>query len=112
MDTAVDTTDKIMRVFEERGIEIIRVGLHSDESLTEEGNIIAGPYHPAFREFVLSKRRRDEIEAELIKREIRDCVYEVEADRTEISAVVGHKRANAEYFKKKYNVRLKIKIRK
>lgn len=109
MKTAVDTTDKIMQVFEERGIEIIRVGLHSDESLTEDGNIIAGPYHPAFRELVLSKRHRDRIETEIAERGLSDCVHEVIASRSEVSAIIGHKRSNAEYFKEKYNIMLKVK---
>lgn len=107
METAVALTDKIMRVFEDKSIEIIRVGLHSDESLTEN-NIAAGPYHPAFKELVLSKRRRDEIEAKVIENKISDCVYEVYPPKDRISEFVGHKRSNIEYFKEKYNIDLKI----
>ncbi len=109
LETAIDTTDKIMKIFEERNIEIIRVGLHSDESLTSQNNITAGPYHPAFRSLVLSKRHREKIEREIIKNHIHDCVYEVYADPCEISDIIGHKRCNAEYFKQKYNIKLKIK---
>ena len=56
METAIAVTDRVMGIFEDNGIEVIRVGLHSDESLMGENNIVAGPYHPAFREVVLSKR--------------------------------------------------------
>ncbi len=107
METAVALTHKIMRVFEDKNIEIIRVGLHSDESLTEN-SIVAGPYHPAFKELVLSKRRRDEIEAEIIKNRLSDCVYEVYPPKDRVSEFVGHKRTNLEYFKQKYNIDLKI----
>lgn len=109
LETAIDTTDKIMKIFEERNIEIIRVGLHSDESLTAENNIAAGPYHPAFRSLVLSKRHKEKIEQEILRDNIRDCIYEVYANPCEISEVVGHKRCNAVYFKEKYNVELKVK---
>ncbi len=109
METAIDVTDRVMKVFEAENIDVIRVGLHSDESLTEENNIIAGPYHPAFRELVLSKRQRNKIEEEIIKNNLSDCEYIVEAQKNKMSEIIGHKRQNAIYFKEKYNIDLKIK---
>lgn len=106
MDTAIETTDKMMRIFEDNNIEIIRVGLHSDESLTS-GNIAAGPYHPAFKELVLCRRARELIEEDIKKRGLKNCVYAVAVSDRDVSAVMGHKRCNAEYFKEKYNIDLK-----
>jgi hypothetical protein len=37
------------------GIPVIRIGLQASDSLGEPGNIIAGPYHPAFRQMVESE---------------------------------------------------------
>ncbi len=107
METAIITTDSIMRIFEDKNIEIIRVGLHSDESLTS-GNIAAGPYHPAFKELVLCRRARELIESDIQSRRLKNCVYSIAVSDRDISAVIGHKRCNAEYFKKKYNIILKI----
>lgn len=109
METAIKVTDNIMRIFEDKDIEIIRVGLHSDESLTS-GNIAAGPYHPAFKELVLCKRARALIESDISKRELKNCVYRVGASNKDISVVMGHKRCNAVYFKTKYNIELKIDV--
>ncbi len=109
METAVDVTDRAMQIFEGEGIDVIRVGLHSDESLTEENNIIAGPYHPAFRELVLSKRQKEKIEEDVIKNNLSDCEYTVSAPRNKTSEIIGHKRCNAIYFKEKYNIDIKIK---
>ena len=106
MNTAIETADSMMRIFEDNDIEIIRVGLHSDESLTS-GNIAAGPYHPAFKELVLCRRARESIEKDILKRELKNCVYIVGTSDRDVSAVIGHKRCNAEYFKKKYNIILK-----
>ena len=39
---------RIARIFEEQDIQVIRLGLHAQESL--EQGYLAGPYHPAFRE--------------------------------------------------------------
>lgn len=108
IETAISVTDKAMRIFEDKGIDIIRVGLHSDESLTEENNIVAGPYHPAFRELVLGRRQREKIEEEVIKNNLSNCEYIVDAPKNKTSEIIGHKRCNAVYFKEKYNIDLKI----
>ncbi len=108
LDTAVITCDKVMRIFEEKGIDIIRVGLHSDESLLSDGNIVAGPYHPSFKELVLSYRWRGKIEKELTDKNIRNTEYKVVAPARETSAIYGHKRCNAEYFKTKFGVKITV----
>lgn len=107
LDEAVELTDKVMRIFEDKNIEIIRVGLHSDESLTS-GSIVAGPYHPAFKELVLSKRQRDKIEEAVVRRGVHDCVFEVCAPKGKESEIIGHKSCNAKYFREKYNIDLKL----
>lgn len=108
METALDTTDKIMHIFEEADCEIIRVGLHSDENLTTD-NITAGPYHPAFKELVLSRRSRNLIEAKVIKYGIKNRTYTITVPQNRISCTVGHNKSNIKYFKEKYNIDLKIK---
>ena len=105
LDEAIDVTHKVMKIFEDKDIEIIRVGLHSDESLTDGESIVAGPYHPAFRELVLSKRVREEIEEDITEKNLKDCYYYVKG--VSPSVAVGHKRCNAKYFKEKYNVDIK-----
>lgn len=107
LETAISVTDRAMRIFEKKNIEIIRVGLHSDESLTS-GSIVAGPYHPAFRELVLCRRQREKIEAEIIKKNLHDCTYEAAVPKNKESEVVGHKKCNTLYFKEKYNIDIKI----
>ncbi len=111
LDVAIDVTDKAMRIFEKDGIEVIRVGLHSDESLTEEGNIVAGPYHPAFRELVLSKRNRNIIEEKIKKDNLKDCELCLTVKKEEMSSVIGHKRCNARYFKENYNIDIRVRLK-
>jgi len=50
---AVDHTEKVLRVYRKAGVSIIRIGLHPSELLMD--NIVAGPWHPAFRELVEGK---------------------------------------------------------
>lgn len=48
LDEAVTLCAKLVTLFEENGVPVIRLGLHPGESL--ERALLAGPYHPAFRE--------------------------------------------------------------
>ena len=50
LDEAIDITEKIVRLYRQAGVLVIRIGVHPSELLTE--NIVAGPWHPAFRELV------------------------------------------------------------
>jgi len=54
LDKAVDTCAKGLLKFQNAGIEVVRIGLQPTPELEEEGNIIAGPYHPSFRHLVES----------------------------------------------------------
>lgn len=53
LDEAVSQCASLIRLFEENGVRVIRVGLHDSDSLRE--NRLAGPYHPAFRELCESR---------------------------------------------------------
>lgn len=48
VDEAVTLCAELLLFFKERGIPVIRLGLHASESLEEAR--VAGPWHPAFRE--------------------------------------------------------------
>lgn len=48
MEEGVQRTARVMELFEAADIRIIRVGLHPSKEL--EQKLVAGPYHPAFRE--------------------------------------------------------------
>lgn len=111
LNTAIETCDKVMEIFEDKGINIIRVGLHSDESLLSDGNIVAGPYHESFKELVLGYRWRKKIEKEIIEQNIRNTEYKVIADSKEVSVIYGHKRCNAEYFKTKFGVKITVDVK-
>lgn len=58
---AVLWTKEIYRIFGDAGLNIIRVGLHPSEELTDKKSLLAGPYHPNFRELVLTELWKDRI---------------------------------------------------
>lgn len=55
MDEAVRRTAEVYKVFEEAGVRVIRVGLHPSEGLTSGEDLVAGPFHEAFRELVMTE---------------------------------------------------------
>ena len=53
LNSAVELCAELMTLFTENGIRVIRVGLHDTPSLQRD--MLAGPYHPAFRELCESR---------------------------------------------------------
>ncbi len=73
LDEAVSRTAEILALYERAEVTILRVGLQSTKEISPEGSLIAGPWHPAFRELVLSCRLNEKI-----KKAILDSTEEAE----------------------------------
>lgn len=58
LEEAVTQCSRLIRLFEENDVRVIRVGLHDSESLKQ--NRLAGAYHPAFRELCESRLMLDQ----------------------------------------------------
>ena len=93
LEQAVDISASLIEMFRSRDINVIRVGLHYEESLI--GSMVAGPYHPAFGEMCESRILRRAIETEL-----NGCSNaEVRCESRLLSPVTGPKKSNIEYFR-------------
>lgn len=99
IDEAIERTRRIYALLESNGVNIIRVGLQPSEDLREDGVVLGGPFHPAFRELV-----ETEIYYSFFKRIVEEeKKLEIFANEKNISKLVGIKKANRvrlkEYFK-------------
>lgn len=92
VDDAAELCKRLIMMFEQRGIKIIRLGLHSGGNV-EEG-FVAGPYHPAFREICESKIYLDKVLAELEKGKIPQGKIEITVGTPFVSMLTGQKRTN------------------
>lgn len=103
-ETMVDVCSKVLRLFYESKIDVIRVGLHYSDDLVN--NKIAGYYHPAFREICESK-----IFFDLAYKEIKKYPkgkYTVFVAKGFISKAVGQKKRNINKFSQLgYDVKIK-----
>lgn len=103
---AVNNCKKLLLVFEKAGINVIRIGLQPSEQINLKGDVIAGPYHPAFRELVESSLALDLVEYLLAVRAgikvAKKIVLEVPEE--DISITRGHNADNVMHFREKYGV--------
>ena len=93
-DAQVALCARLLTLFESNGVRVIRLGLHAGREL--EKNYVAGTYHPAFRELVESRCRRQTLEALL--RDKPPGHYIIYIKRGELSRTIGQRRENLTYF--------------
>ena len=55
MKEAVHRSAEVFKVFETAGLRVIRMGLHPSEGLLSGEDLVAGPFHEAFRELVMTE---------------------------------------------------------
>ena len=94
-DEAVELCSEILQYADEKGIRVIKCGLHASEFV--EQDMVGGFYHPAFRELCESRIYLRKI-GELAE----GCSYvHISVSSRDISRAVGHKKSNIEYFRQK-----------
>lgn len=97
-DTVVELCGSMLGEFNINGIEVIKCGLHASEFV--EKDMIAGFYHPAFRELCEGLIYRSNIAERIRDNNETKEKYELAVNSSCISKALGHKRSNVEYFKK------------
>ena len=87
---------RLLAEFEKKGIKVIKLGLHSSE--TVEGDMIAGAYHPAFRELCEGYIFRNIIE-EKLKSKDKGKAYTVFVSKKSLSKAKGLNKRNEKALK-------------
>ena len=108
IEEAVERTRKIYSLLESNGVNVIRVGLQPSEDLREDGVVLGGPFHPAFRELVETEIYYNFFKA-IAEKEKR---LEIEADERNISKLVGIKKANRVRLKEYFNIKINRSVGK
>jgi histone acetyltransferase (RNA polymerase elongator complex component) len=105
LDTAVLLCRNAFALFEQAGIVVARMGLQPDRELIKPGIILAGPYHPAFRQLVESSLLLDKMRMELHRRKEKQdsAIFAVAPE--DLSAAVGQRRSNIEKLKNEFTLR-------
>ena len=109
---AVETCKELVRMFSDKKIDIIRVGFQDTDKIeyikNKNNEIIAGPYHPAFRQLVESSLWYDSIVEKIKKLNVKVKEVEVTINPIDTNNVIGYKKENIKKLKQTYDVDLRI----
>lgn len=112
VEQAVETAKDLLVLFNKKKINVIRIGLQNTNEITDpnskESQVVAGPYHPAFRQLVESRLWYDNIANEIKKVNSNVSHIQIDVNPSDINNAVGHKRINIEKINDTYNTDLKI----
>ncbi len=110
---AVETCKQLVRMFSDKNIDIIRVGLQNTDEISdpssEKSEVVAGPYHPAFRLLVESGLWYDAIVEKIKKLNVKVKEVQVTVNPLDVNNVIGHKKDNVLKLKEFYDVDLVLK---
>ncbi|MCX7921821.1 MAG: radical SAM protein [Clostridia bacterium] len=111
LDEAVDICSELLNMYKRKSINVIRIGLQATESINLNNDVVAGPFHPAFRQLVESRLILKEIVQCIVKNKLNDkneiTIY---TDHRFISNVIGQNKYNIKYLKTKFNFN-EVKVR-
>lgn len=110
---AVEVCKELVKLFVKKHIEVIRIGLQPTDTITNPDNdkseVVAGPFHPAFRQLVESGMWYDVI-VEKIKQlntKVKEVVVTV--NPADVNNVIGQRKDNINSLRDVYDVNLIVK---
>ena len=110
---AIETCKEIVPMFMKKKIEIIRIGLQNTDEITDPSikgsEVVAGPYHPAFRQLVESSLWYDNIVERIKELNVKVKKVQITVNPKDVNNVVGHKRENIDMLKDMYELDLIVK---
>lgn len=113
VEQAVEISKELLILFASKHINVIRIGLQNTNEITDPNNpnsqVVAGPYHPAFRQLVESALWYDAISEKIKKININIKDVQIDANPYDINNIIGHKRCNVIKIDNLYNTNLIVK---
>ena len=110
---AVEICKELVRMFDDKNIDVIRVGLQNTDEITDPNNkesqVIVGPYHPAFRQLVETAMWYDAIVSKIKKLNTKVKEVEITVNPADANSVIGHKKENIKKLHDIYDVDLIVK---
>ena len=101
LDSAIKLAARLYKMFEDSGIRVIRLGLHS----IEEEAYIAGPWHPAFSELCQSQIMLTGVLSSLNEK----GKYNIKVAKSAVSKMTGQGRKNIIFLKSRgYDCRVSV----
>ncbi len=97
LEDAAQLCAELLMMFRQKGIRVIRLGLHSGGNV--EDGYVAGAYHPAFREICESKIYLKKVMDAIDSGRVQKGEIEITVGKRYVSMLTGQKKANINYLK-------------
>ena len=112
LEKAIERCKEIIYFFNKKKIKVIRIGLQTTDTICspekEGSEVVAGPYHEAFRQLVESSMYYDIIVNKIKNVNMTVKEVEIRVNPQDINNVVGYKRENIQKLKDAYDVDVQI----
>ena len=99
LDDAISWTKELYLLFEQNNITVLRTGLHPNEEFNSKETLLAGPYHPSFKELVLTKIWFDIFTKSLPPEKGKLSIF---VSEKQINHAIGYNSSNKKMLKEKY----------
>ena len=104
IEEAVNISSELLDIYEQNNINVIRIGLQPTDNISESGEVVAGPFHPAFRQLVESRLTLKRIKQYIINNKLnRLPEIIIQCNPRYVSTVIGQKRVNINTLKNEFN---------
>ncbi len=104
LEQAIEWTKHIYKLFENNNVKILRTGLHKSDELTPEKSLIAGPFHHAFFELVMTEIWKDLL-CNILEKTLVDILppkITIQTSAAQINYAIGYEGKNKKYLLTKY----------
>lgn len=92
-EDAIDWTKDIYSLFIKNNITILKVGLHPNKDFTNKEHLLAGPFHPSFKELVLSEIWKDKLK-QVMQNNCKQKNISIFTSSEEINNAIGYNSKN------------------
>lgn len=103
LDEAIEISSRIYMIYSYKKIPVIRIGLQPTENINEKKDVVAGPFHPSIRQLVETNIHKIYLEELTSKYKFKNKI-KIHVSNREISIIAGNKKANKNYFYRKYGL--------
>lgn len=108
LEEAVERSRHLLCLLEDAGVRVIRLGLQTTEELEQGTSLLAGPFHPAFREAVETEISYHFLK-EVFQEEEMQIVF---CHETELSRLHGLQKKNKRRFGETFQVKISPSLQK
>jgi histone acetyltransferase (RNA polymerase elongator complex component) len=100
LEEAIRRTKELVIFFDSVRIKILRIGLHPSEDLSDPETLIAGPFHPSFRELVQTEIWNEKFRNGVFSKD--HSSINIHVNPADLNNAIGYSGKNRKFFEEHY----------